>query len=59
MATTDETEHQPVARGDIDERNAEIARRAYEISLGDDAGTPEENWWRAAAEVDRSRRAGG
>jgi hypothetical protein len=31
--------------------NAEIARRAYEISQGDDSGTPEENWWRAAAEI--------
>jgi hypothetical protein len=36
---------------DLEERNAAIARRAYEISLGSDAGTPEENWWRAAAEI--------
>jgi hypothetical protein len=34
-----------------DDLNDAIARRAYEISLGDDAGTPEENWWRAAAEI--------
>jgi hypothetical protein len=28
-----------------------IARRAYEISQADDAGTPEENWSRAESEL--------
>jgi hypothetical protein len=28
-----------------------IRQRAYEISLGPDAGTPEENWQRARAEL--------
>jgi hypothetical protein len=28
-----------------------IRRRAYELSLGDDAGTPEDNWQRAEAEL--------
>lgn len=28
-----------------------IARRAYEISQGDDAGTSEENWQRAEREL--------
>jgi hypothetical protein len=28
-----------------------IARRAYEISQREDAGTPEENWRRAEAEL--------
>ena len=28
-----------------------IARRAFEISLTDDTGTPEENWARAEAEL--------
>ena len=36
----------------------EIARRAYEISLGDDSGTPEENWHRAEREL-RELRGGG
>jgi hypothetical protein len=35
----------------LDDLNAAIAQRAYEISLGNDAGSPEENWWRAAAEI--------
>jgi len=30
-----------------------IRRRAHEISLGDDAGTPEENWLRAEEELRR------
>jgi hypothetical protein len=29
----------------------EIARRAYEIAHGDDAGSPEENWLRAESEL--------
>jgi hypothetical protein len=28
-----------------------VARRAYEISLGEDAGTDEENWHRAEREL--------
>ena len=28
-----------------------IRQRAYEISLGPDAGTPEENWAKARAEL--------
>jgi hypothetical protein len=35
----------------LDEHNAAIARRAYEISQSSDAASPEENWWRAAAEI--------
>jgi hypothetical protein len=41
---------------------AMIARRAFEISLTDDTGTPEENWSRAERELreeaERSRRNG-
>jgi hypothetical protein len=29
----------------------DIARRAYEISLGENAGTPEENWLEAEREL--------
>jgi hypothetical protein len=31
----------------------EIARRAYEIAQGEDAGSDEENWLRAEAELRR------
>jgi hypothetical protein len=31
--------------------DAMIARRAFEISLTDDTGTPEENWARAEREL--------
>jgi hypothetical protein len=41
------------AQDDLDAQNAAIARRAYEISLSDSSGTPEENWWRAAAEINQ------
>ena len=34
-----------------DEMSDAIARRAYEISQGHDAGTPEENWSRAESEL--------
>jgi len=34
----------------------EIAMRAYEISLGDDAGTPDENWGRAERELSEALR---
>jgi len=38
--------------GDLDAGNQDlIRRRAYEISQGQDAGTPEENWARAEREV--------
>jgi hypothetical protein len=38
--------------GDLDDQNAEmIRRRAYEISQGPDAGSPEDNWSRAEAEI--------
>jgi hypothetical protein len=46
---TTETSDQPAEEGEINEEA--IARRAYEISLGEDAGTPEENWARAEREV--------
>jgi hypothetical protein len=41
----------------LDEQNAAIARRAYEISQSDAAGSPEENWWRAAAEINAREEA--
>jgi hypothetical protein len=34
----------------------DIARRAYEISLRADGGTPEENWKRAREELENERR---
>ena len=38
--------------GDVGSENEDlIRRRAYEISQGTDAGTPEENWARAEREV--------
>ena len=36
---------------DSDSTRAAIERRAYEISQSPEAGTPEENWVRAEAEV--------
>jgi hypothetical protein len=48
---TTETE-QGGGEGDLDEQNAEmIRRRAYEISQGPDAGSPEDNWSRAEREI--------
>ena len=39
-------------RGDLDPQNEEaVRRRAYEISQGEDPGTPEENWARAEREI--------
>lgn len=38
--------------GDDDEP---VRRRAYELSQGEDAGTPEENWRRAEEELRGSR----
>ena len=35
--------------GEIDDER--IRERAYEISMREDAGTPEENWQRAEAEL--------
>jgi hypothetical protein len=34
----------------------EVARRAYEISLRDDAGSDEDNWHRAERELQEQRR---
>ena len=49
--TTQDTE-QGGGSGDLDPQNEEaIRRRAYEISQGAEAGTPEENWARAEREV--------
>jgi hypothetical protein len=48
METADDTPNIP---DEPDAQNAAIARRAYEISQGEDSGTPEENWWRAAQEI--------
>jgi len=36
----------------------DVARRAYEISTGPDAGSPEENWLRAVHELRRERATG-
>ena len=40
-----------VSTPEPDERVEAIRRRAYEISEGPDAGTPEENWERAVREI--------
>jgi hypothetical protein len=40
-----------VAEVDILELDEACRQRAYEISESDDAGTPEENWLRAEAEL--------
>jgi hypothetical protein len=37
--------------GNLKITDAMIARRAFEISLTDDRGTPEENWARAEREL--------
>lgn len=43
---------QGAGEGDLDPQNEEmIRRRAYEISQGKDAGSPEENWARAEREI--------
>jgi len=48
---TEEAE-QGRGEGDLDPQNEEmIRRRAYEISQGENAGTPEENWARAEREI--------
>jgi hypothetical protein len=39
-------------------KHDEIARRAYEISQGEDAGSADENWHRAEREL-RAERDGG
>jgi hypothetical protein len=49
MEPTDENTPQASLRQD--RRNTEIARRAYDISLGSDGGTPDENWHRAEREL--------
>ena len=46
------------ANGDSSVTHEEIARRAYEIAQGDEAGSDEENWLRAEVEL-RSRSAPG
>jgi len=38
---------------DGEDADAEIRRRAYEISQSTDSGTPEENWHRAARELEQ------
>ncbi len=43
-----EPDEEPLRADATDE---DIARRAYEISLSEDAGTPDENWARAQAEL--------
>jgi hypothetical protein len=50
-------DQQEVQTDGLDDLNAAIAQRAYEISQGKDAGSPEENWWRAAAEINERREA--
>jgi hypothetical protein len=47
-------EEQIVEGADSEE---EIRQRAYEISQSDDAGTPEEDWHRAAREVEQRNTA--
>jgi hypothetical protein len=42
---------EPGAGAGTDVGEEAIAARAYEISLGEDAGTPEENWQRAEQEL--------
>jgi hypothetical protein len=42
---------EPGAAGGSEVSEEAIAARAYEISLGEDAGTPEENWQRAEREL--------
>ena len=45
-------EEQGGGQGDLDPQHEEaVRRRAYEISQGEDAGAPEENWARAEREV--------
>jgi hypothetical protein len=43
-------DQQPTWTGD-DVTEETIALRAYELSQGDEAGTPEENWLRAESEL--------
>jgi hypothetical protein len=43
-------------RGEVDDER--IRERAYEISMREDAGTPEENWQRAEAELRDAASAG-
>ncbi len=42
-------EQDGTGQGEIDDER--IRERAYEISMREDAGTPEENWQRAEAEL--------
>jgi hypothetical protein len=42
-------EKDSTATSSVDDQR--IAARAYEISLGEDAGTPEENWERVEREL--------
>ena len=56
--TTQQEAEQGGGEGDLDARDDDaIRRRAFEISQGRDAGTPEENWARAEREI-RSEQAG-
>ncbi len=47
----DETVPQAPANESREVTEEEIARRAYEISGSDEAGSPQENWERAAREL--------
>jgi hypothetical protein len=42
---------EPGAAGGTEVSEEAIAARAYEISLGEDASTPDENWQRAEREL--------
>jgi hypothetical protein len=50
-AAAHEPPKEPEARDLPQQLEAAIRQRAYEISQGADAGTPEENWRRAELEV--------
>ena len=55
-----ETDSEERAAGGSDATEEEaIRQRAYEISQREDAGSPEENWRRAKAELRGAREAGG
>ena len=51
---TAENSTEPLTDQETDQESLEeaIRRRAYEISVSADAGTPEENWARAEHELD-------
>jgi hypothetical protein len=51
-------EFSPVGNGSAQHDEHAIRERAYEISLRDDAGSPEENWERAIGELGNAEREG-